>query len=207
MTVLAIDTCRRAQVVAVTLSPSGELIETFHSGGSLAISLPAMIAELLSDDVSDLVVVNGPGSYTGVRAGMSAAFGLVASRGLRLRAIDRLSALAACGTAEVISSLLDAGRGGAYTELFTLDGSGTPRSSSDARHVTLGEWTPPADAEHLSDFPHAGHRAVEAAEIVLAGARTALRNDPVQPDSVRPLYVSQPNWQSEPEASARPIGM
>ena len=197
MSVLAIDSCRRADLVALTATRDGELIELFTATGSLANSLPAMLASLLSEEVNDVVVLNGPGSYTGVRAGMAAAFGLVASRAFALRAVDRLTALAACGGQGKISCVLDAGRAGAYVQTFARRENGVPQAASPAAHVSLSDWAPPGDTECLADFALESHRVAHPTEIVLAGTRVAMLSAPVAPDSVRPVYVSRPNWQRQ----------
>jgi tRNA threonylcarbamoyladenosine biosynthesis protein TsaB len=63
-----------------------------------------------------IVVVHGPGSFTGVRVGLSAAKGLSEAGGVPLVAVSRLALLAACagaGDARVYA-VLDAGRGEFY---------------------------------------------------------------------------------------------
>lgn len=60
-----------------------------------------------------VVVVHGPGSFTGVRVGLSAAKGLSEAGGVPLIAVSRLRLLAA-GESGPVSSILDAGRGEFY---------------------------------------------------------------------------------------------
>ena len=67
-------------------------------------------------DLKAVVVVHGPGSFTGVRVGLSAAKGLSEAGGVPLIAISRLGLLAAAageGDATV-HAVLDAGRGEFY---------------------------------------------------------------------------------------------
>lgn len=63
-------------------------------------------------DLTAVVVVHGPGSFTGVRVGLSAAKGLCEAGGVPLIAVSRLALLAAAGCADY--ALLDAGRGEFY---------------------------------------------------------------------------------------------
>jgi len=63
-------------------------------------------------DLTAVVVVHGPGSFTGVRVGLSAAKGLCEAGGAPLIAVSRLALLAAAGDAA--HALLDAGRGEFY---------------------------------------------------------------------------------------------
>jgi tRNA threonylcarbamoyladenosine biosynthesis protein TsaB len=63
-----------------------------------------------------IVVVDGPGSFTGVRVGLSAAKGLSEASGVPLVAVSRLALLAACAGADggPVYAVLDAGRGEFY---------------------------------------------------------------------------------------------
>jgi tRNA threonylcarbamoyladenosine biosynthesis protein TsaB len=65
-------------------------------------------------DVEAIVVVNGPGSFTGIRVGVSTAKGLSEGAGIPLIAISRLALLAyAAGLPHVLTAV-DAGRGEYY---------------------------------------------------------------------------------------------
>jgi tRNA threonylcarbamoyladenosine biosynthesis protein TsaB len=59
-------------------------------------------------------VVRGPGSFTGVRAGLAAAKGLCEAAGLRMVAVSRLAVLADAATMVQGVAALDAGRGQLY---------------------------------------------------------------------------------------------
>jgi tRNA threonylcarbamoyladenosine biosynthesis protein TsaB len=67
-------------------------------------------------ELAAVVVVHGPGSFTGVRVGLSAAKGLSEAGGVPLMAVSRLALLAACvdGGAGPVHAVLDAGRGEFY---------------------------------------------------------------------------------------------
>jgi tRNA threonylcarbamoyladenosine biosynthesis protein TsaB len=67
-------------------------------------------------ELAAVVVVHGPGSFTGVRVGLSAAKGLSEAGGVPLIAISRLSLLAAAsGDGDTtVHAVLDAGRGEFY---------------------------------------------------------------------------------------------
>jgi tRNA threonylcarbamoyladenosine biosynthesis protein TsaB len=67
-------------------------------------------------DLAAVAVVHGPGSFTGVRVGLSAAKGLSEAGGVPLIAISRLALLAASvdGGGRPVHAVLDAGRGEFY---------------------------------------------------------------------------------------------
>jgi tRNA threonylcarbamoyladenosine biosynthesis protein TsaB len=67
-------------------------------------------------DLTAVVVVHGPGSFTGVRVGLSAAKGLCEAGGVAMIAVSRLALLASAAKAEtgLVHAVLDAGRGEFY---------------------------------------------------------------------------------------------
>ena len=65
-------------------------------------------------DLTAVVVAHGPGSFTGVRVGLSAAKGLSEAGGVPLIAVSQLALLAAGAEGEVVYAVLDAGRGEFY---------------------------------------------------------------------------------------------
>jgi tRNA threonylcarbamoyladenosine biosynthesis protein TsaB len=106
---LADSECESAVVARVTLP-----------GRSASERLVATIKELTGqpglglDALGAVAVVNGPGSFTGVRVGLSAAKGLCEALALPLIAISRLAVLAEMAKASRVVALLDAGRGEFY---------------------------------------------------------------------------------------------
>jgi tRNA threonylcarbamoyladenosine biosynthesis protein TsaB len=70
----------------------------------------------LSSELAAVVVVHGPGSFTGVRVGVSAAKGLSEAWAVPLIALSRLALLAGAvdGGEQMVHAVLDAGRGEFY---------------------------------------------------------------------------------------------
>lgn len=122
MRVIAIDTASRASAWALLTDGDGAVIEQVHiPGGELDRRLPGALAALLGEPPNAVVVLLGPGSYSGVRAGMAAALGLTAALGVPLHGLGNLAAIAAVTPVpdgEPFTALADAGRGGVYAARF-----------------------------------------------------------------------------------------
>ena len=65
-------------------------------------------------DVESIVVVKGPGSFTGIRVGLSTAKGLAEAAGIPLIALSRLALLANASGLPHVLAAVDAGRGEYY---------------------------------------------------------------------------------------------
>lgn len=73
-------------------------------------------------DIERIAVTTGPGSFTGLRIGLSAARGLGVARNIPVLGIPSLLALSLSATTGPVAVLLDARRGEAYFELFDTAG-------------------------------------------------------------------------------------
>jgi tRNA threonylcarbamoyladenosine biosynthesis protein TsaB len=120
MKLLLIDTC--GATGTVTLADTDAILATATLPGRTASErlIPA-IKNLLADQdkalqsLSAIAIVHGPGSFTGVRIGLSAAKGLCEALAIPLIAISRLAVLAELAPQSPrVHALLDAGRGEFY---------------------------------------------------------------------------------------------
>ena len=128
MRVLGIDTCGGEATVAVGLvSASGVEVlgERRMAGRSASERLVAEVRGCCAEvgwgvrEVEAVVVVRGPGSFTGVRVGVSAAKGLVEATGAGLVAVSRLEVLAGMGGESGRAwAVLEAGRGEMFCGLY-----------------------------------------------------------------------------------------
>jgi tRNA threonylcarbamoyladenosine biosynthesis protein TsaB len=121
---LAIDTCGPSGSVALGRIPGRDLEilgQSELAGRSYSATLVSAVADLLHSagfelsNVDGIVVVNGPGSFTGVRVGVSAAKGLAQGAGIPVVAMSRLEILSR--KSGVPSAALDAHRGEVYLRL------------------------------------------------------------------------------------------
>ena len=129
MYLLGIDTCGPSGSVALGRLTGMHLAETGAQveleGRSYSATLVAAVEDLLERqrirlvDVGCIVVVRGPGSFTGVRVGLSAAKGLAEGSGVPVVAVSRLELLAR--KAGVLSSALDAHRHEVFLRVADCD--------------------------------------------------------------------------------------
>jgi tRNA threonylcarbamoyladenosine biosynthesis protein TsaB len=122
MRVLLIDTAGTEGSVALADTERAEAIlasEVLPGRTSSERLVPA-VRRLMEEsgfrlgELAAVVVVHGPGSFTGVRVGLSAAKGFSEAGGVPLIAVSRLALLAASGSAPRVHAVLDAGRGEFY---------------------------------------------------------------------------------------------
>lgn len=127
MLVLAVDTCGPAGSVALGRLAGRDLEivgQTELEGRSYSATLVAAVGELLTGaglglkDVGGMVAVNGPGSFTGVRVGLSAVKGLAEGGQIPVVAVSRLEVLSR--KTGVPSAALDAHRGEVFLRLETV---------------------------------------------------------------------------------------
>ncbi len=129
MKILALDTSSRYGSVA--LSEHGEMVLELTTRGILTQSetLTRFIERALSDvgwtiqDIEGFAVVNGPGSFTGIRVGLATVEGFAFATGRPAIAISSLKALALGVPGPVpVCPVLNARRGEVYTALYRWDG-------------------------------------------------------------------------------------
>lgn len=125
MKILLIDTCgaQGSATIADASAHPAKLASAVLPGRSASEKLVGTIRALAAQsgaalrELDAVAVVNGPGSFTGVRVGLSAAKGLCDALGLPLIAISRLQVLASMAGARPgvpVFPALDAGRGEFY---------------------------------------------------------------------------------------------
>jgi tRNA threonylcarbamoyl adenosine modification protein YeaZ len=131
-TLLAIDTA--APRLQLALLRDGDRVETLvedMATGQAERLFPALDALLARTgvayaDLTRIAVTTGPGSFTGLRIGLSAARGLGLALNVPVLGIPSLLALSLAARCTPVVVLLDARRGEAYTQTFS--GPGIPVS-------------------------------------------------------------------------------
>lgn len=168
--VLGLDTCGPSGSVALgRLAEDGvELLgQTELAGRSYSATLVAAVGELLEQhgaalrEVGAIVAVNGPGSFTGVRVGLSAVKGLAEPFRTPVAVVSRLEVLASkIGTegSGVLSAALDAHRNEVFLRMEVASGK--------AREVLAGR----ADLVAFEMLPTAIAVCEDAAEELIRAA-------------------------------------
>ena len=138
---------------------SGDHLCRRHANVELVNTVDAALkgAALTIDDVDALLVGRGPGSFTGVRIGISTAKGMARGAGHPLFGVSTLDATAwtawRAGTRGLLGVAADAMRGEVYPAVYRLDDAGAHRLFDRERVVkaaaAVAEWGERPDAAEL----------------------------------------------------------
>ena len=208
--VLGLDTCTRWLNLAL-LDDSGRAMASLQEEvPTHTTRLVAAVDGLLKscgaqrEDLSAVGVVVGPGSFTGLRVGLSAALGLSFSLALPTYGLDSLTAIAlACDAEGEGVALLDARRSQVYARRFLKMGPEVrplcePEAVAPAE-VLAGGWKPAWAAgggvEFVAEWPPATRLFPGIANLALPAARRALLGLMAREPSeeLAPLYVRAPD--------------
>ncbi|MGC2582483.1 MAG: tRNA (adenosine(37)-N6)-threonylcarbamoyltransferase complex dimerization subunit type 1 TsaB, partial [Acidobacteriaceae bacterium] len=171
--ILAIDTCGSLGTIALArLDAEPEFLgQTEILGKTYSAQLVPAIRDLLAhhttavSELAAIVVTSGPGSFTGIRIGLSTAKGLAEAFSIPLLAVSRLAVLA--HKAQTTAAALDASRHEFYLREETGESLRTPEAFRE-RVAALGH--------RLAVCEAAVHVAAPAATLVdLPTAADALR--------------------------------
>lgn len=121
---LAVDTTGDSGSIA--LSEDDRVIEevSLHSPGGFAHVLFGEIEQLLTrhglrlSQLDGFASASGPGSFTGVRVGVTAVKGLAEANGRKVVAVSNLEALSTFGTQPLRAPVIDARRGEIYGAVY-----------------------------------------------------------------------------------------
>ena len=214
MRVLAVDTT--SAFGSIALFEDGALIEEvpMHSPDGFSQTLFDALRHLLDrhewnvQSIDRFAAASGPGSFTGVRVGLTAVKGLAEAAGGSAVAVSNLMALAACGEAPVRAVVADARRGEVYGAVYDA-----------ALHIVqpeivmpFGAWAAalPEDVEEIvspdfSPFRASFRRNIAVTErrtIAGAVARIATTMEAWDPAALDANYIRRADaemmWKDEP---------
>ncbi|GEM_PF-1991108 len=192
--ILAIDTASPAFAIALALEGSPEekprVIESVSDFTHT--SLLAAVEEYLRGVHLDaVIVVRGPGSYSGLRAGIATAQGLALAQGSLLVGISTLEAVAVACSDDVVPPLTftaihPAGRGDFAAQDFLGRVPQGPMRISTPEELSGGSLA----GEEAGDL---GAQEVSPRERVVA-ALASYRRGSLEPASeLTPIYIREPN--------------
>ena len=196
---LALVTCGPQLEVALAAATT-RVVSLIRLGGvtprsTLVLAAADLLVEdsgLAPDAVDEVVVSRGPGSFTGIRAGLATAAGLAAAVGAHVLAYTSLLMLAArCGGSGRVWSAQPGRRGEIYAQPFEIAEDRSPEALSeiDVLSVSTASERGPWIAAESLDLG-AAERALpvrSSAEALLHLAHLGAPSD--APD---PLYVEGP---------------
>lgn len=171
--------------------------------------LMAVIDRVLGDagwavgHLEGLAVAVGPGSFTGLRIGLSTVKGLAVALGIPVAGVPTLDAMAAAlpFAALPVCPVLDARKGEVYCSIYRWDGAGMRREwdylaiAPGELATRLGEPTVLlGDGAAAVCSPHArlappGHQLPSPASVGALGLGQLERGDTVAPAELIPLYL------------------
>ncbi len=137
------------------------------------------------ESVHGFASASGPGSFTGVRVGLSAVKGLAEVTGVKAAAVSNLQAMAVHGTGPVRAPFVDARRGEIYGGLYDADC--LPLAPEMVAPLDVWLATLPSGAELLTLHPAASPVAARPVPQALASAVAQLAEsqwrDPAELDA------------------------
>lgn len=105
-----------------------------------AVDLLVEDAGLTGKSVEEVVVSRGPGSFTGIRAGLATAAGMVAAVGAKCVAYDSLTMLAArCGAAGPVWCAQPGRRGEVYARQFEVTEGRSPLALGEIEVIPISD--------------------------------------------------------------------
>jgi tRNA threonylcarbamoyladenosine biosynthesis protein TsaB len=186
---LAIDTTSEFGSIALYRSKAegGHVLEEValdSPDGFAHVMFPAIEAllarhNLQITDIEGFAAAAGPGSFTGVRVGLTAAKGLAEATGRKVIAVSNLQAVASFGRRALRAPVIDARRGDIFGALYDA----SLRLVAPEVVMKLEDFlsTLPADTEVITDPP----KRLAGAIARIAGARleAGLGQDPAETDA------------------------
>jgi len=210
MRLLAVDTSTQSCGVAV-VDGEGLLSESlFASRQTHSRHLLGMVEETLARtglallDLDGFAVTRGPGSFTGLRIGMSVVKGLAEVAGKPVAGISTLEALArgAVLAGKPVLAMLDARKGEVYAALYKPDGKGGVTELLPPEAVCPDVLLRRIDAEVLCIGTGARAYAASIGEVLGEQALCAPEYDTIRPGVVASLALEAFSRGEATEAAA-----
>ena len=182
--------------------------------------LKASLTDL--DDIDAFAITSGPGSFTGIRIGISAIKGLACAENKPCYAVSTLRAIAEnfCGTECIVCAVMDARCNQVYNALFSVSGDTVTRLCDD-RAVMIEEvcseleslkennlpifisgdgadifYTAAKDIKNIKKAPPLSQWQ-NAAAVGLVAEKEQKNTKPLSPEELLPFYLRLPQAERE----------
>lgn len=148
MNLLAMDTSTHRAAVALRRDDGATFVAEVDAGTRHGRSLVPALRDLLDraavapDELGGIAVGLGPGSFTGLRVGVTAAKTLAYALGRPLVGLETLDVIArnAPADAMAVAAVADAQRGDLFAAEYARDGTGALVRTGPVRIVPAGPW-------------------------------------------------------------------
>lgn len=217
---VALDTSTETASIAVARQGQVQAEITWHAGQNHSVALLPNLAHLLKlagtslQDINGVVVAKGPGSFNGLRVGISTAKGLSLALGIPVVGIGTLEveAYPHAGRGLPVCAISDAGRGEIATALYQMRRSRW-QQLADERITTVDELCAGIGQRtvfcgRMTDAIVSQIKQKLGSKAVVIGGASALRragylaelgwrrlesNDVDDPASLQPIYLRRPH--------------
>ena len=207
MLILALDSS--AAPASAALLEDGKILSEFYINTKQTHSqtLMPMVESVLKltnktlDDVTCMAVSAGPGSFTGVRIGVSCVKGLSMTRNISCAGVSTLRAMAenARQLTGIVCAVMDARCGQVYNALFRAEDGKLTRLCDD-RALPIAELCYKTFAAIRAELLLPQLRFQRASGVAMAAQEMVENGQTVTPDALMPIYLRLPQAERELKA-------
>jgi len=225
--VLGLDTGTSSAHLGI-VSGGRVLASVAYRAKSHGADLPELVAALMNQarlkfkELAGIAVGIGPGSFTGLRVGLSYVKGLALASRLKVAGVPSLDAIALCAAVEAddsgatICPLIDARKGEVYASLYRVEGDALERRSDDrvvnlellineleGRVIFAGEAKAEEACEHFSKIGGRGEVVGNARLQLIGGFIAAMGAARVVEGDLEPIMGLEPRYVRPPDATVK----